>query len=150
MAATCARKTLQIASAQISRRSSAFASDATKLSGFGSCRSASASRVATQRRSLSFSWLPKELASAQVSMMPLHSVTSAALFTSLLSLSNYKWGCLSEGVQHVECGVENGGEKSDAEKCNGAPKATTAEVAVGASTTVVSGLRSVHWAIGVI
>ncbi|KAF7810584.1 hypothetical protein G2W53_037327 [Senna tora] len=54
------------------------------------------------------------------------------------------------GVQHVECGAGNGGEKSDAEKCNDAPKATAAEVAVGASTTVVSGLRSVHWAIGVL
>ena len=37
-----------------------------------------------------------ELASLQ-SLMPLHSVTASALSTSLLSLQNDKWGCLSEG-----------------------------------------------------
>ena len=30
--------------------------------------------------------------------MPLHSVTASALLTSLLSLSNQSWGCLSEGI----------------------------------------------------
>ncbi|XP_028754387.1 uncharacterized protein LOC114713886 [Neltuma alba] len=102
MAATCSRKSLQLASASarahLSRRSSsAFTSDASKLGGLGSCRASSASRVAAQRRSLSFSWLPKQLAGAQVSLMPLHSATSTALFTSLLSLHSNKWGCLSEG-----------------------------------------------------
>ncbi|XP_054808364.1 uncharacterized protein LOC129310528 isoform X2 [Prosopis cineraria] len=103
MAATCARKSLQIASASarthLSRRSlSALTSDASKLSGFGSCRPACASRVAVQKRSLSFSWLPKQLAGAQVSLIPLHSATSSALFTSLLSLHSNKWGCLSEDI----------------------------------------------------
>ncbi|KAK4261305.1 hypothetical protein QN277_004323 [Acacia crassicarpa] len=102
MAATCARKSLQMASASarvhLSRRSSsAFNSDASKISGLGSCRPSSASRVAAQKRSLSFSWLPKQLAGAQVSLMPLHSATSSALFTSLLSLHSNAWGCLSEG-----------------------------------------------------
>ncbi|KAG6598206.1 protein NUCLEAR FUSION DEFECTIVE 6, chloroplastic/mitochondrial [Cucurbita moschata] len=40
--------------------------------------------------------LPVELSSVQ-SLMPLHSATASALFTSLLSLHNNSWGCLSEG-----------------------------------------------------
>lgn len=32
-----------------------------------------------------------------VTLMPLHSATASALFTSLLSLHNQSWGCLSEG-----------------------------------------------------
>ncbi|XP_038885250.1 uncharacterized protein LOC120075707 isoform X1 [Benincasa hispida] len=40
--------------------------------------------------------LPVELSSVQ-SLMPLHSVTASALFTSLLSLHNNSWGYLSEG-----------------------------------------------------
>ena len=41
--------------------------------------------------------LPVELGGA-LSLMPLHSVTASALFTSLLSLNNVNWGCLSEGT----------------------------------------------------
>lgn len=41
--------------------------------------------------------VPVEL-SAGVSLIPLHSVTASALLTSLLSLSNQTWGCLSEGI----------------------------------------------------
>lgn len=41
--------------------------------------------------------LPVELAGAQ-SLIPLHSATASALFTSLLSLHNNSWGCLSEGI----------------------------------------------------
>ena len=40
--------------------------------------------------------LPVQLAGLQ-SMLPLHSATAAALFTSQLSLHKDKWGCLSEG-----------------------------------------------------
>lgn len=36
--------------------------------------------------------------SAGMSLIPLHSVTASALLTSLLSLSNQSWGCLSEGI----------------------------------------------------
>jgi hypothetical protein len=39
-----------------------------------------------------------QLAGAQVSLTPLHSATASALFTSLLSLHNNTWGCLSEGI----------------------------------------------------
>lgn len=42
--------------------------------------------------------LPVELTGVQLSLMPLHSVTASALFTSLLSLHNHNWGCLSEGI----------------------------------------------------
>lgn len=41
--------------------------------------------------------VPVEL-SAGISLIPLHSVTASALLTSLLSLSNQNWGCLSEGI----------------------------------------------------
>jgi hypothetical protein len=42
--------------------------------------------------------VPVQLAGAQVSLTPLHSATASALFTSLLSLHNNSWGCLSEGI----------------------------------------------------
>lgn len=41
--------------------------------------------------------VPVEM-SAGVSLIPLHSVTASALLTSLLSLSNQNWSCLSEGM----------------------------------------------------
>lgn len=41
--------------------------------------------------------LPVELGGAQ-SLIPLHSATASALLTSLLSLHNTSWGCLSEGT----------------------------------------------------
>ncbi|XP_020217802.1 uncharacterized protein LOC109801200 [Cajanus cajan] len=98
VAANSARKTLQIASSStrtlLSRRSSppsVSSSYATKLNGFASSSSSS------QKRALSFSRFPVQLAGAHVSLTPLHSVTASALFTSLLSLHNANWGCLSEG-----------------------------------------------------
>ncbi|KAI4328250.1 hypothetical protein L6164_020621 [Bauhinia variegata] len=104
MAANCARKTLRIASAtartQLCRptpSSAASASNATKFCGLASCRPTYAARFIAQKRSLSFSWLPEQLAGAQMSLMPLHSVNASALFTSLLSLHSNNWGCLSEG-----------------------------------------------------
>ncbi|KAI4314320.1 hypothetical protein L6164_027241 [Bauhinia variegata] len=102
MAANCARKTLQIASATARTQlchpsSAASASNATKLNALTSCRPTSAARFSAPKRSLSFSWLPEQLAGAKVSLMPLHSVTASALFTSLLSLHSNNWGCLSEG-----------------------------------------------------
>ena len=44
--------------------------------------------------------VPVELAAAQ-SLIPLHSATASALFTSLLSLHNTSWGCLSEGIRQT-------------------------------------------------
>ncbi|XP_019420426.1 PREDICTED: uncharacterized protein LOC109330628 [Lupinus angustifolius] len=94
--ANCVRKTLQAASSStrtlFSRQSSPSASYASKFNSLPS-----SPKVSTQKRSLSFSWLPVQLASVQVSLTPLHSVTASALFTSLLSLHNSNWGCLSEG-----------------------------------------------------
>ncbi|KAJ7953622.1 Protein NUCLEAR FUSION DEFECTIVE 6 chloroplastic/mitochondrial-like [Quillaja saponaria] len=100
MAANCARRTLQFASAstrtQVSRSlSPAFSPNATKLSGIPSAKPASATRFSAQKRSFLFSRLPVELAGAQMSLIPLHSATATSLFTSLLSLHN-NWGCLSE------------------------------------------------------
>ncbi|KAM1215057.1 hypothetical protein ACFX2I_011497 [Malus domestica] len=99
MAANCARRTLQFSSASaktiLSRPpSSPFASNASKLTEFTSLKPASAPRLAAQK--LKFSRLPVELGGAQ-SLIPLHSATASALFTSLLSLHNTSWGCLSEG-----------------------------------------------------
>ncbi|XP_045817304.1 uncharacterized protein LOC123910260 [Trifolium pratense] len=92
MATNCARKSLRLASSSsktlFSRRSSS--SNANKFN-------ASSFQTSPQKRSLSYSWLPVQLAGAQVSLTPLHSVTASALFTSLLSLHNNSWGCLSEG-----------------------------------------------------
>ncbi|XP_061992854.1 protein NUCLEAR FUSION DEFECTIVE 6, mitochondrial-like [Rosa rugosa] len=99
MAANCARRTLQFSSASAkalfnSSSSSPFAK-AFKLSELAGAKTTSTSRFfATQK--LKFSRLPVELAAAQ-SLIPLHSATASALFTSLLSLHNTSWGCLSEG-----------------------------------------------------
>ncbi|KAL3036811.1 hypothetical protein AAZX31_01G030000, partial [Glycine max] len=90
--AVAARKTIQIASAAtrtlLSRRSSC----PTKLNGLAFSYSS------PQKRALSFSRLPVLLVGAQVSLTPLHSATASAMFTSLLSLHNTNWGCLSEGT----------------------------------------------------
>ncbi|KHN12103.1 Putative polygalacturonase non-catalytic subunit JP650 [Glycine soja] len=56
-----------------------------------------------QRQELHQLWngstrLPVLLVGAQVSLTPLHSATASAMFTSLLSLHNTNWGCLSEGT----------------------------------------------------
>ncbi|XP_038694454.1 uncharacterized protein LOC119991964 [Tripterygium wilfordii] len=101
MAANCARRMLRVSSGSaktlISRSkttASPFASKAAKLSGLGPANPTSVSRISSQRPI--FSRLPAELGGA-LSLMPLHSVTASALFTSLLSLNNVNWGCLSEG-----------------------------------------------------
>ncbi|KAL5552894.1 hypothetical protein UlMin_040295 [Ulmus minor] len=97
MAANCARRTLSASAKTLLKCSSSpstFASGATKLGGLFASKSNSASRFSVKK--LNFSRLPVELASLQ-SLMPLHSVTASALSTSLLSLQNDKWGCLSEG-----------------------------------------------------
>ncbi|KAH1058532.1 hypothetical protein GYH30_002900 [Glycine max] len=92
VAANSARKTLQIASSATRTLFSRRSSCATKLNGLASSSSSS-----SKKRALSFSRLPVQLVGGQVSLTPLHSVTASALFTSLLSLHNTNWGCLSEG-----------------------------------------------------
>ncbi|PON98944.1 hypothetical protein TorRG33x02_051810 [Trema orientale] len=104
MAANCVRQTLRVSSASAktlwtsSPSASAFASKASKLSGLAASKPNSASRFSFQK--LNSSRLPVELASLQ-SLMPLHSATASALFTSLLSLHNVNWGCLSEDINTI-------------------------------------------------
>ncbi|GMN41624.1 hypothetical protein TIFTF001_010846 [Ficus carica] len=99
MAANGVRQTLRVSSASAktflrsSSSPSPFASKASKLTGLAASKPSSASRFSLPK--LNSSRLPVELASLQ-SLMPLHSVTASALFTSMLSLRNNKWGCLSE------------------------------------------------------
>ncbi|KAJ9169570.1 hypothetical protein P3X46_017746 [Hevea brasiliensis] len=106
MAANGARRTLQFSStsakALLTRSppppttktiSSLFASKAASLSGLFP-KPSSCNRLSLHK--LNFSRLPVELGGA-LSLIPLHSVTASALFTSLLSLHNDTWGCLSEG-----------------------------------------------------
>ncbi|XP_030467356.1 uncharacterized protein LOC115686272 [Syzygium oleosum] len=106
MAATCAKtglrltsasaKTLLTRSSSSSPSSSSLSSATSKLRGLSSAAPvSSSSRFFTARR-VGLSRLPVELGGA-LSMMPLHSVTASALFTSLLCLSRHSWGCLSEG-----------------------------------------------------
>ncbi|XP_058776470.1 protein NUCLEAR FUSION DEFECTIVE 6, mitochondrial isoform X3 [Vicia villosa] len=98
VASNCVRKSLQIASSSaktlLSRRSPLppSSSNPNKFNA-----SASSFQASPHKRSLSNSWFPVQLAGAQVSLTPLHSATASALFTSLLSLHNNNWGCLSEG-----------------------------------------------------
>ncbi|CAK8537030.1 unnamed protein product [Lathyrus sativus] len=97
VSSNCVRKSLQIASSSaktlISRRSPLpSSSNPNKFNA-----SASSFQASPHKRSFSNSWLPVQLAGAQVSLTPLHSATASALFTSLLSLHNNNWGCLSEG-----------------------------------------------------
>ncbi|RYR59414.1 hypothetical protein Ahy_A05g025302 isoform A [Arachis hypogaea] len=106
VAANCARKTLQLASSSsartlFSRRSFPLV----KLNGLPS----SPSRTYTQKRSLSFPRVPEQLAGVAqlVSLTPLHSATASALFTSLLSLHNTNWGCLSEALLHTSPSSSN-------------------------------------------
>ncbi|KAF8016591.1 hypothetical protein BT93_H1955 [Corymbia citriodora subsp. variegata] len=105
MAATCAKAGLRLTSASAktlltrspsSSSSPGLSSAASKLRGLSSATPASpSSRLFTAHR-VGLSRLPVELGGA-LSMMPLHSVTASALFTSLLCLSSHSWGCLSEG-----------------------------------------------------
>ncbi|XP_010415711.1 PREDICTED: protein NUCLEAR FUSION DEFECTIVE 6, chloroplastic/mitochondrial-like [Camelina sativa] len=102
MAANGMRRALQVSSssAKILFGSSSAASSGSKIGksagiAFGNGSSSSSSARPSLRR-LTFSRVPVEL-SAGVSLVPLHSVTASALLTSLLSLSNQNWSCLSEG-----------------------------------------------------
>ncbi|OIW10563.1 hypothetical protein TanjilG_15935 [Lupinus angustifolius] len=93
--ANCVRKTLQLPSPStktlFSRQSSPLSpSYAAKFKGLPS------SKVSTQNRSFSLFRLPVQLSGVQVSLTQLHNATASALFTSLLSLHNNNWGCLSE------------------------------------------------------
>ncbi|RID55163.1 hypothetical protein BRARA_G02441 [Brassica rapa] len=98
-AANGVRRALQSASSTgriLFSRSSAKATSAPKLGkaagfAFGNGSSSTSSRSSLRR--LTSSRIPVELSAG----MPLHSVTASALLTSLLSLSNQTWGCLSEG-----------------------------------------------------
>uniref|UniRef100_A0A2P2INA8 Uncharacterized protein MANES_13G030700 n=1 Tax=Rhizophora mucronata TaxID=61149 RepID=A0A2P2INA8_RHIMU len=111
MAANGVRRTLQFSSASAkslftrsstkatattarTTKASPLASKSGNLSGFSPSQPIPLSRSSLQN--LTFSRLPVELGGA-LSLMPLHSVTASALFTSLLSLHNDNWGCLSEG-----------------------------------------------------
>ncbi|GKV22870.1 hypothetical protein SLEP1_g32688 [Rubroshorea leprosula] len=101
MAAGCGRRTLRFfgASAEAIFRSpsscsSSLTSPASKLAGITPPKPTAASRFAL--RKLTSSRLPVELG-GMLSLVPLHSATASALFTSLLSLHNQSWGCLSEG-----------------------------------------------------
>ncbi|OWM76058.1 uncharacterized protein LOC116209796 [Punica granatum] len=100
MAANCARRTLQFSSASartLLTRSPPSPSSpvASKLRGLSDAKpGSSSSRLFTPQ--LTLSRLPVELGGV-LTMIPLHSVTASALFTSLLSLSSHSWGCLSEG-----------------------------------------------------
>ncbi|KAK4791804.1 hypothetical protein SAY86_032217 [Trapa natans] len=100
MAANCARRALEFSSATarafMSRPSSTFfSSGASKLRGVSATKpGSSSSRLFSPQFTLGR--LPVELGGV-LTVMPLHSVTASALFTSLLSLSDCRWGCLSEG-----------------------------------------------------
>ncbi|KAH9773285.1 hypothetical protein KPL71_013292 [Citrus sinensis] len=101
MAANCGRRTLQVASASAKTLLSRSSSAAPKLSGLASTsKPTSASRLSSLHK-LSLSRVPVELGGA-LSLMPLHNVTASALFTSLLSLNNQNWGCLSEEKSFFE------------------------------------------------
>ncbi|CAH2066560.1 unnamed protein product [Thlaspi arvense] len=101
MAANGVRRALQLSSSSgriLFSRSSA-ASSASKIgksAGIDFASGSSASSRSSLRR-LTSSRIPVEL-SAGISLIPLHSVTASSLLTSLLSLSNQSWGCLSEAL----------------------------------------------------
>ncbi|KAE8704962.1 putative Desacetoxyvindoline 4-hydroxylase [Hibiscus syriacus] len=97
MAATCGRRTLGFSCASAKTIFTHLPSSRpanNSLAGLFSPTKISAPRFSL--RNLTSSRLPVELGGA-VSLIPLHSATASALFTSLLSLHNQSWGCLSEG-----------------------------------------------------
>ncbi|KAJ0256299.1 hypothetical protein HA466_0092790 [Hirschfeldia incana] len=97
MAANGVRRALQSSTARILFGRSSASTSAPKLGKFaGSAFSNGSSSSRSSLRRLTSSRIPVEL-SAGMSLIPLHSVTASALLTSLLSLSNQSWGCLSEG-----------------------------------------------------
>ncbi|CAN1151232.1 hypothetical protein LINPERPRIM_LOCUS28260 [Linum perenne] len=87
-------KTLFSGASSATRASSPFAS---KASSFAPGLSPKPSFASLSFRRPTFSRMPVELGAA-LSLMPMHSATSSALFTSLLSLHSQSWGCLSEGT----------------------------------------------------
>ncbi|CAJ1931472.1 unnamed protein product [Sphenostylis stenocarpa] len=89
VAANSARKAIQLTSSVTRTVFSHRSLHPIKLSGFPS---------SPHKHAFSFSRLPVQLVGAQLSLTPLHSATASALFTSLLSLHNTNWGCLSEGA----------------------------------------------------
>ncbi|KAL2903250.1 Protein NUCLEAR FUSION DEFECTIVE 6 chloroplastic/mitochondrial [Bienertia sinuspersici] len=100
MASVCgrARQALQSSSTTrnavsklCSSKSTSFAGTS-KLPGFASSPNP---RFSLQKLFTS-SRIPVELGCVD-SLMPLHSATASALFTSMLSLHSQSWGCLSEG-----------------------------------------------------
>ncbi|MBA0880576.1 hypothetical protein Goshw_021254, partial [Gossypium schwendimanii] len=114
MAATCGRRTLGFSCSSAKTIFTHLPSSTpanNKLPGLFSPNKISASRFSL--RNLTFSrfssifdvtaflfvikcsGLPVEMGGA-VTLIPLHSATASALFTSLLSLHNQSWGCLSE------------------------------------------------------
>ncbi|KFK41455.1 hypothetical protein AALP_AA2G132600 [Arabis alpina] len=96
MAATGVRRALQLSSSgRILFGRSSATSSASKIGKSAGIAFENGSSRPSLRR-LTFSRVPVEL-SAGISLVPLHSVTASALLTSLLSLSNQNWGCLSEG-----------------------------------------------------
>ncbi|KAJ8451638.1 hypothetical protein Cgig2_018272 [Carnegiea gigantea] len=107
MASFCARarRTLQASDVSAARnavsklctsKSSGRQGRASDLLGFvASTKQSSAPRFSLQKL-FNSSRLPLALGCAD-SLMPLHSATASALFTSMLSLHSQRWGCLSEG-----------------------------------------------------
>ncbi|CAN1151233.1 hypothetical protein LINPERPRIM_LOCUS28260 [Linum perenne] len=85
-------KTLFSGASSATRASSPFAS---KASSFAPGLSPKPSFASLSFRNVVR--MPVELGAA-LSLMPMHSATSSALFTSLLSLHSQSWGCLSEGT----------------------------------------------------
>ncbi|KAK6922176.1 hypothetical protein RJ641_012683, partial [Dillenia turbinata] len=95
-AAKILRGCIKSSSPSLSFLPSSTPSSFSKFRGFSSVKPSSATS-----RFLSKSRLPLELGAVQ-SMMPLHSVTASALFTSLLSLKAQSWGYLAEGWNLVK------------------------------------------------
>ncbi|CAN6996889.1 unnamed protein product [Brassica oleracea var. botrytis] len=99
MAANGVRRALKLSGKALIGRSTAASSgpNVGKSAGFSFANGPSSTSSRSPLGRLTSSRVPVEL-SAGVSLIPLHSVTASALLTSLLSLSNQTWGCLSEGI----------------------------------------------------
>ncbi|KAL8161591.1 hypothetical protein V2J09_013080 [Rumex salicifolius] len=102
MAALCGRRTLRVSTspatkaaiANVFGKSSQPVGAAAPTAASAFSQSSSSSRFSLPRL-VSSSRLPVQLSSAQ-SLIPLHSATATALYTSLLSVHSSNWGCLSE------------------------------------------------------
>ncbi|XP_074309873.1 uncharacterized protein LOC141644281 isoform X3 [Silene latifolia] len=86
-----------VASKLFGLKSPSIGSKSSKLPGFTTSSNPNSTPNISPQRLFSSSRLPVELAGAQ-SLMPLHSATASALFTSLLSVHAQSWGSLSEGT----------------------------------------------------